>query len=182
MLDQDEAPQLSSQPWDIANEITIVRSWNRWLTRLLGRAPRIVVAEDEAPILESIVSWFNYAGFEVHGVSDGSELCTILEPLLCADQRGWGPDILLSDLRMPGIDALGVVEGLRYAGHRLPIVVVSACTDPLIWARVTRLQDTVFVAKPFDVMKLHEIACQAIVRVRSNPDSPPFPAPLPLVL
>ncbi|MFU8804894.1 MAG: response regulator [Bradymonadaceae bacterium] len=146
-----------------------IKNWQRWLVRLLGRAPTLLIAEDEDETLTSLIAWFEYAGFDVRGVRDGSELLVLLEPILQGEEGDWWqPDAIMTDLRMPGVEPFNLVEGLRYVGVGTPIVVVSAFGDNNIRRRVDAMECASFVAKPFDIIALYKTVCQAIYRQHRN--------------
>jgi CheY-like chemotaxis protein len=154
---------------EIAVQWQTMKNWHRWLVRLLGRNPSLLIAEDEDETLLSLLSWFEYLGFNVRGVRDGSDLLVLLGPHL-EGQPGdwWCPDAILTDLRMPGVEPFNLVEGLRYVGVSTPIVVVSAYGTRNIEDRIAAMPFADFVPKPFDVIHLYKVVCQAIYRGRDQ--------------
>ncbi|MDG1461982.1 MAG: response regulator, partial [Gammaproteobacteria bacterium] len=72
------------------------------------------------------------------------------EPMLEALQSGH-PDVLVTDVRMPGIDGLQVVNHLDAHGIDLPVIVITAHSD--LDSAVAAYQAGAFeyLPKPFDV-------------------------------
>lgn len=71
------------------------------------------------------------------------------EALLLLDDEGFVPDIIFTDLRMPGIGGLGLLKRLKERGRlsRIPVVVYSSdCTDKIIF-RAQLLGATAVYAK-----------------------------------
>jgi two-component system OmpR family response regulator len=71
---------------------------------------RILVVDDEPNILELLAASLRFAGFEVQTATDGT---AALEAA-----RTYGPDLLVLDVMMPGLDGFGVIRALRGGGSR----------------------------------------------------------------
>jgi DNA-binding NtrC family response regulator len=78
---------------------------------------RILVADDEAAIRQSVGNILRYADYEVEEAPDGPSALTRLA-------RG-GIDALLLDVKMPGLDGFEVMEQMATDGIDVPVVVVS---------------------------------------------------------
>lgn len=122
---------------------------------LQARRARVLLAEDDHDVLIGIAQLLERGGYEVRSVCDGGELLDAVTG--CVLGGGDLPaDALITDVRMPGINGLSVVEGLRAQGFVEPIVVMSAFGDAELRARVAQLPNVVFLAKPFDPHELEE--------------------------
>ena len=85
------------------------------------RTPRLLVVDDDPGTAELIRQWFA-GSMEVLDAPDGAE------GLKAAVERG--PDLLLLDLRMPGLDGIAVAQQLKEdtRTRAIPIVVIqNAC-------------------------------------------------------
>ncbi len=105
----------------------------------------IYIADDEPAnrlLLERILAQGGFT--RVRSFPDGGSLLTA-----CAEAQ---PDLVLADLRMPGIDGFGVLESLR--GHSddayLPVVVLTAEPNRDTRKRALSLGAADFLGKPFD--------------------------------
>src|SRR5262245_29692711 len=67
--------------------------------------PRILVIDDEAPIRDSLKMMLEYEGYEFLGAATGQEGLALVERE--------APDLVLLDVKMPGMDGLEVPERLR---------------------------------------------------------------------
>lgn len=102
----------------------------------------ILVANDEDDIARIVVDRLLFIGYEVRRASDGCEcLQRIAERV---------PDLLLLDLRMPGMDGVTVLEHLRKRYPSLVTIVVSASVDRQLIRQCLELGATNYLIKPFD--------------------------------
>lgn len=81
------------------------------------RPPRILVAEDEALAAMAIEEELQYAGYEVILAPDGQAALDAARKTM--------PDLLLTDLRMPRLDGLGLIRALRARAPLLPVIVMT---------------------------------------------------------
>jgi DNA-binding response OmpR family regulator len=118
----------------------------------------ILVIDDEPELVRFVQRALEADGHRVASALDGAE------GLVEAISRV--PDLVVLDLRMPGIDGRSVLASLRAVHPDLPVMVLSAEAD--VGARVELLEAGAvdFLAKPFAVREL-------LVRVRNrlSPDS-----------
>src|SRR5689334_14738551 len=80
--------------------------------------PRILVIDDDSGIRESLKMTLEYDGYEVTGAATGQEGLALVE----RDT----PDLVLLDVKMPGMDGLDVLTRLRAMNEMLPVVMISA--------------------------------------------------------
>ena len=77
----------------------------------------ILIIDDDDALRRSIVGYLEDTGFEVHQARNGYEGIRKFEELL--------PSLVLTDLMMPELDGLGVVNAIRQHSPDTPIVVIS---------------------------------------------------------
>lgn len=70
-----------------------------------GSKPRILIADDEQVIARTLEEILNQSGFDAIGVNDGASAVRTAE--------AWHPDILLSDVVMPGLDGFETATCVR---------------------------------------------------------------------
>jgi DNA-binding NtrC family response regulator len=63
-------------------------------------------------------------------------------------------DLVITDLRMPSLDGMRVIELVKEAYPRVPIVVITAFGSPSARARAQVLGATAFLEKPIDTPQL----------------------------
>lgn len=120
---------------------------------------RILVADDDRVFGESICLYLGRQGYETRWVADGSGA------LLALEQGAW--DVLVTDISMPGNEALELLTALKRAPAALPVIVVTG--HPTLNTAVTSLRhDAVdYLTKPLDFGKLGEAVARAIERRRT---------------
>ncbi len=84
-------------------------------------ADRVLVADDDRAIRESLVRALELEGYLVVPAADGATA------LACA--RDDPPDALVLDVMMPSVDGLTVCRVLRAERNRIPILMLTARTE-----------------------------------------------------
>jgi DNA-binding response OmpR family regulator len=116
---------------------------------------RIVVVEDDRHISRVVVMWLQRNGHEVLTAADGRTGLTVI--------RESKPDLLVTDVNMPVMDGLDLLEAVsRESLLRHPaIVLTSRCDQAEIEARAGRLGAVVH-PKPFSPLHLMETIEKAL--------------------
>ena len=108
---------------------------------LAARVLRIVIADDHPVYRDGIVRAVLESGrYEIAGEAGDGE--TALR--LIVQRR---PDVALLDLRMPALDALGILRHLDRDGIRVPVVVLSAFSQPHIVDQVLQAGAAGYLSK-----------------------------------
>ncbi|MBK7858621.1 MAG: response regulator [Archangiaceae bacterium] len=112
--------------------------------------PVVALAEDDELLRESLREALEHDGWAVLTLEDGFELADYLE--LAAPKRP--PAVVLTDVRMPGVDGLEVIERARQRGVTCPVVVMTSFPDASLAERAKRLGNTRLIAKPQELDEL----------------------------
>src|ERR671936_2941953 len=102
---------------------------------------RILVIDDEAAIRDSLRMTLEYEGYEFVGAATGQE------GLALAEREG--PDLVLLDVKLPGMDVLEVLDRLRAMPETLPVVVISGHGTISTAVDATKKGAFDFIEKPF---------------------------------
>ena len=102
---------------------------------------RILVIDDEAAIRDSLRMTLEYEGYEFLSAATGQE------GLALAEREA--PDLVLLDVKMPGMDGIEVLERLRNMNDQLPIVVISGHGTISTAVEATKKGAWDFIEKPF---------------------------------
>ena len=111
----------------------------------------VVLAEDNHELRRMLTAALRKDGFSVFSVGSGFELLEHLGDMALGAQA---IDLIVTDLRMPGVTGLAIVEGLRH-GHltddrQIPILLITAFGDAKTHEQAERL-GAVMLDKPFDL-------------------------------
>jgi DNA-binding response OmpR family regulator len=101
---------------------------------------RILLVEDTVELAEEIADIFRLEGYNVTTASNGTHAMDRL--------REFNPDIIVTDLLMPGMDGFTLVEKIRTLSSTLPIVILSAKTAESDISFGKALGANAFVRKP----------------------------------
>ena len=117
-------------------------------------APRVLLAEDDIDLRESLSEALTTSGYQVTQASSGDEL---LERLWEGSHQETNFDLIVSDVSMPGLTGLQVLEGLRDDFEpnigQTPIIIITASPEREVRDEARDLRAAVF-AKPFEVDEL----------------------------
>ena len=122
---------------------------------------RVLLIDDDARLAELLAGYLGPQGVAlVHAAAGQAGL---------AQLAAGGFDAVLLDVMMPGLDGLAVLRKLRDAGHRLPIVMLTARGDEADRVVGLELGADDYIAKPFSSRELLA-RLRAVVR-RATPDA-----------
>src|SRR5262245_44013882 len=102
---------------------------------------RILVIDDEAAIRDSLRMTLEYEGYEYLTAATGQE------GLVMADRET--PDLVVLDIKMPGMDGLEVLDRLRVINEALPVIVISGHGTIVTAVEATKKGAFDFIEKPF---------------------------------
>lgn len=111
--------------------------------------PRILIIDDEPAIRDLLVEVFRDAGFEVAWAESGIDGVR-----LCGEQK---PDLVVTDMLMPGKDGVETILELRRSAPGLPVIAISggSARSPIDLLAMARRFGAVRVyRKPFDPFQL----------------------------
>lgn len=115
---------------------------------------RILLAEDDDE-MRSLLTWrLNKEGFEVVECNHGIDLINQIDPITAAvpQQRF---DLIISDIRMPGISGLEALEDARFCDIACPpVIFITAFGDAATHEEGRRLGAVAVFDKPFDFNEL----------------------------
>lgn len=102
-----------------------------------------MIVDDDSSIRWVLERTLGSEGFECESFADGEALLSSLEMR--------SPDVILSDIRMPGIDGLSLLEQIHRRQADLPIIIMTAHSD--LDSAVNAYQRGAFeyLPKPFDI-------------------------------
>lgn len=117
------------------------------------RRPRVLVADDNESMCQLLADCLDEAGYEVVQCHDGYELTRHLGSYLLPRSRE-AYDLIISDIRMPHVSGLEILEGLHDQGGTPRMILITAFGDRQTHERARKLGVAAFFDKPFPVQDL----------------------------
>jgi len=116
---------------------------------------RVLLVDDEGTIRHALRRFFQRQGWQVDEAADGGDALT----LLLDPTPGHAYDVIISDLRMPGISGIEMHERLRSTRPDLLGRIIFSTGDAvsLEAAEFVRRADCPVLQKPFELSALREL-------------------------
>lgn len=126
---------------------------------------RLLIVDDEKLVLDVLSEYFESKGYVIETADSGPEAIAAFSRVR--------PDLVLLDMRMPGMDGVEVLKRLRGLGST-PIIMVTANDDAALAQLTLNLGAFDYVSKPFDFSHLDRVATTALLYASRNPDREPM--------
>src|SRR5580704_12367782 len=121
---------------------------------------RVLVVEDSPTQASELRFLLEDAGFDVEIACDGIAALSSLEERL--------PSIIVTDLQMPRMDGLALVEAVRRAHPSVPVILITAHGSEEIAARALRSGAASYVPKRYLAQDLAQVVHQIIAMAAHN--------------
>ena len=115
---------------------------------------KVLVVDDKAMMRDSVAATLQRAGFTPIAAECGD---TAIE--LIARHR---PAAVITDLRMPGLDGIGLLQHVRQLNSRLPVILMTAFASVDTAVRALKLGAFDYLTKPFEPEQLVAIVRRAV--------------------
>ena len=101
----------------------------------------VIVVDDDPYVLESVAMLLTVSGFEVHPFSNGFDALTEL--------RRSPPDVVLTDVNMPHITGIELLEKIHEEDRDIPVILMTAYAELEMAVRAIKMGAFDFIIKPF---------------------------------
>ena len=118
------------------------------------RRARILVVDDEASIRDLLAKTLALAEYEVETASDATTALTRV--------RGAEYDLLIADLRMPGMDGLALIRQVKRLRAELPVIIITGYSSEASAIEAVNLGVAGYLRKPFRVPEVLAAAAKAL--------------------
>ncbi len=115
---------------------------------------KLLLIDDEVDVQYSFRRIFSSPELELHTASSGEEGLKLLAQVK--------PDLVISDIRMAGLNGLETLRRLRQTDARLPVILMTAYGTTQMAIEAMKLGAYDYVLKPFDVPKLQQLVANAL--------------------
>jgi response regulator RpfG family c-di-GMP phosphodiesterase len=123
-----------------------------------GEPLRALVVDDEPRLRQVLVRVLAREGFECRDANDGAEALRVLE--------SWPVPLVMTDLRMPHVDGVELLRGVRARHPDTAVVMVTAVADVDTAVRCLGMGAADYLTKPFHLDEVRARVRQALSRRR----------------
>jgi excisionase family DNA binding protein len=125
-------------------------------TATVASRPRVLVVDDEASIRDLLAKTLALAEYEVDVAPDGRSALDRM--------RMYPYDLLIADLKMPGMDGLSVIREAKRYKTDLPVIVITGFSTESSAIEAINLGVSGYLTKPFRVPEVLKQAEKALGR------------------
>jgi two-component system, NtrC family, response regulator AtoC len=122
--------------------------------------PRILIVDDEATIRASLLEALAADGYDTDSAESGEEAL--------ARCHATAYDLVVTDLKLPGVSGLEILQALRNQGKQTPVIMMTAYGDVDTAVSAMRLGAYDFIPKPFKLNILRK-QVRAALRATAEP-------------
>ena len=110
--------------------------------------PHILVVDDDAMIGDQLEKLFNHLGYQVTVTNRAEQALALLEKE--------DVDLVVTDIRLPGIDGVELTKQIAERWSDVPVIVVTGYGDIDTAVEVLKLGASDYIVKPFSAAAIHE--------------------------
>ncbi len=119
----------------------------------MAQAMKIAIVDDEQDMRQSISQWLALSGYDTETFASAEEALKVLG----ADY----PGIVISDIKMPGMDGMQFLKKLMGSDSALPVIMITGHGDVPMAVEAMRVGAFDFLEKPFNPDRMSELAKRA---------------------
>ncbi len=127
--------------------------------------PSILIVDDEAPVRDVLCRFFNKEGFEVSQAPDGGAALKMV--------RAKPFDVVLSDLKMPGLSGLEVLKQVKQLVPEAVVLIFTAYPSPDTTVKALELSGDCYVSKPLELSRLKSLVVHHLMLRRWERENRP---------
>jgi nitrogen regulation protein NR(I) len=115
---------------------------------------KILVIDDDEQLRKSFVKLLAEEGYSVKSTSSGEAGLTLIQTEV--------PDLVVLDMRLPGMNGLGTFEAIHEMEPKLPVIMMTAYGTTETAIEATKMGAFDYILKPFDVPNMLTVIAQAL--------------------
>ena len=108
----------------------------------MSKMMKVAIVDDEKDMRLSISQWLSLSGYDTESFASAAEALGVVGPDY--------PGIVITDIRMPGMDGITLLKKLMGSDSALPVMMITGHGDVPIAMQAMRLGAFDFLEKPFD--------------------------------
>ena len=119
----------------------------------MAQAMKIAIVDDEQDMRQSISQWLALSGYDTETFARAEDALKVLGPDY--------PGIVISDIKMPGMDGMQFLKKLMGSDSALPVIMITGHGDVPMAVEAMRVGAFDFLEKPFNPDRMSELAKRA---------------------
>ncbi len=119
----------------------------------MAQAMKIAIVDDEQDMRQSISQWLALSGYDTETFARAEDALKVLGPEY--------PGIVISDIKMPGMDGMQFLKKLMGSDSTLPVIMITGHGDVPMAVEAMRVGAFDFLEKPFNPDRMSELAKRA---------------------
>jgi DNA-binding response OmpR family regulator len=127
----------------------------------MDQSLRILIIDDEEPILSNLCNFLNYKNYDVTPASDGLEGLKLFEK----DPKGF--DLIITDVVMPKLSGMSLISIIKKKYPHTPIIAITGWGEYPDALALESQADKVF-SKPFELSELDNTINELISSKKQN--------------
>ncbi len=129
----------------------------------MSNATKIAIVDDEKDMRQSISQWLALSGYDTETFASAEEALKAIGPDY--------PGIVISDIKMPGMDGIQFLKKLMGNDSTLPVIMITGHGDVPMAVEAMRVGAFDFLEKPFNPDRMSELAKKASLQRRLTLDN-----------
>jgi excisionase family DNA binding protein len=121
--------------------------------------PRVLVVDDEASIRDLLCKTLALAEYDVETAQDGDAALDRLKATSTTSNRF---DLVIADLKMPGMDGLALIREVKHYKLNVPVIIITGYSSEKSAIDAVNLGVAGYLTKPFRVPQVLEAAAKAL--------------------
>lgn len=119
----------------------------------MSKSMKVAIVDDEKDMRQSISQWLALSGFDTETFASAEDALRGLSPDY--------PGIVVSDIKMPGMDGMQLLKRLKSVDSTLPVIMITGHGDVPMAVEAMRVGAFDFLEKPFNPDRMTELAKKA---------------------
>jgi two-component system, response regulator YesN len=127
---------------------------------------KLFIADDEQLVVETLSAVIDWNAYGIGIVGTATNGKQALERILQSD-----PDIVLTDIRMPGLNGLELIRVLKEKGHKAECIIISGYSEFEYAKEAIKLEAVDYLIKPAELEEVAKTVSRALKRLERKADA-----------
>lgn len=125
--------------------------WRKEVSDMKSNGYRVLVIDDDLPVLDLLENVLTEDGYEVITCSGGQEAIDKIDEMAANNDM---PSLVLTDLNMPDVSGVSIISMVKQLDAHQPIMVVTGWLKDLMLEGILESNHVRILRKPFTIPRL----------------------------